>query len=150
MKTFKLLFTILFFVSFVLYSYGQEHTESHSIDYKTLNPKDWPAALDAVISAGKTHKVLLENDKTRVLEVTLAPLETGSLHHHQWPSVIYVLERNHFIDYDANGQVNIDIHNIPPEQKLPTTMWLEAQAPHYVKNLSDSLSIHLIRVEIKQ
>lgn len=149
MKTIKYFIAILFFVSFSLNSFSQKKTESQSIDYKTMSPEDWPAEFDAVTAAGKNHKVLLENDKVRVLEVTLAPGETGSLHHHRWPSVIYVLERGHFIDYDADGNVNIDTSKIPSSQQLPTTMWMDAQAPHYVKNSSDTITIHLIRVEMK-
>ncbi|WP_117880308.1 cupin domain-containing protein [Aureibaculum luteum] len=150
MKTTKHFLTMLFFVSISLNGFSQEKTESPSIDYKAMEPKDWSIELDAVVSAGKTHKILLENDEVRVLEVTLKPGETGSLHHHRWPSVIDVLERGHFIDYDANGNVNIDTSKMPSDQKLPTTIWLDAQPPYYVKNLSGTLSIHLIRVEMKR
>ena len=36
-----------------------------------LHPSTWDPALDAVIAAPKHHKVLFENDRLRVLEVTL-------------------------------------------------------------------------------
>ena len=37
----------------------------------TADPASWDPALDAVAAAPKHHRVLFENDKLRVLEVTL-------------------------------------------------------------------------------
>lgn len=112
MKTLKLGLSIIFMMSISIFSFGQE-IKMQTVDYKTMNPVDWPAELDAVTAAGKSHKVLLENDKVRVLEVTLASNETGILHHHRWPSVIYVLERGHFIDFDGKGKVILDSRKFP-------------------------------------
>src|SRR5688500_12461064 len=69
------------------------------------NPADWPKDQDAVISAKKNHKILLENDSVRVLEVTILPGEKEAVHHHQWPSVLYVMEGGDFIDRDGEGNV---------------------------------------------
>ena len=79
MKSTKYNLAILFFMFMSLKSFSQEKIKSQSIDYKTMIPKDWPKELDAVTAAGNTHKILLENDKVRVLEVTLAPGETLSI-----------------------------------------------------------------------
>jgi len=38
-----------------------------------LPPSAWDPALDAVIAAPKQHKVLFENERLRVLEITLEP-----------------------------------------------------------------------------
>ena len=38
-------------------------------------------------AAPKNHKVVFENDRLRVLEVTLEAGEEEALHHHRWPSV---------------------------------------------------------------
>ena len=37
------------------------------------DPSTWDLALDAVAAAPAHHKVLFENDRLRVLEVTLPP-----------------------------------------------------------------------------
>ena len=37
------------------------------------DPSTWDPALDAVAAAPKNHKVIFENDRLRVLEVTLEP-----------------------------------------------------------------------------
>jgi hypothetical protein len=52
-----------------------------------LDPSTWDPALDAVIAAPKHHKVLFENERLRVLEVTLEPNDEEPVHHHRWPSV---------------------------------------------------------------
>lgn len=44
---------------------------------------------DAVAAAPESHIVLLENDKIRVLRVTVAPGATEPIHNHRWPSVMY-------------------------------------------------------------
>jgi hypothetical protein len=68
-----------------------------------LNPSGWDPALDAVIAAPANHKVLFENDRLRVLEVTLEADEEEPTHHHRWPS-IFVFDR-------VQGQV----HDIAPD-----------------------------------
>ena len=50
-----------------------------------LDPSSWDPALDAVIAAPKHHKVLFENERLRVLEVTLEANDEEPIHHHRWP-----------------------------------------------------------------
>ena len=50
----------------------------------------WPESLDAVVAAPGSHRVVLENETTRVLEVTIAPGEREPEHTHRWPSVMVV------------------------------------------------------------
>lgn len=150
MKTNQLLVTLIAILSINLNGFSQEKTNNQTIDYKTGNPADWPKELDAVISAPKNHKILLENEKVRVLEVTLAPNEVEALHHHQWPSVLYIQEAGDFIDYDGDGNVIFDSRNLPEPLTLPLTMYKNPEAPHSVVNLSDTKTIRLIRVEMKQ
>ncbi len=116
---------------------------------QTGNPANWPAELDAVIAAPDNHRVLMENDHVRVLEVQMVPRETENLHHHQWPSVLYIMEAGHFIDRDADGNVIMDSRQMDGPLPLPFTMWKDAEAPHSVENLGDE-PIRLIRVELKQ
>jgi len=52
-----------------------------------LDPSTWDLALDAVVAAPKHHKVIFENERLRVLEVTLEPNDEEPIHHHRWPSV---------------------------------------------------------------
>ncbi|MFN0193191.1 MAG: hypothetical protein ACKVP5_14630 [Aestuariivirga sp.] len=67
------------------------------------NPANWDPALDAVAAAPKHHKVLFENAKLRVLEVTLEHEDEEPVHHHRWPSV-FVLD-----------QVQGPVHDVAPD-----------------------------------
>jgi len=117
--------------------------------YRTGNPADWPPELDAVIAAPDNHKTLLENEIVRMLEVTVAPGEVEPLHHHRWPSVLYIQSAGDFIDLDAQGNTIFDTRKLDTPLQFPLTMWKESEAPHSVVNLSDDTTIRLIRVEIK-
>lgn len=117
--------------------------------YKTGNPADWPKELDAVTAAPVNHKILLENDRVRVLEVTMAPSTVEPLHSHQWPSVLYIQSAGNFIDHDADGEIILDTRTLPEPMTFPMTIWKDSEAPHSVENLSDTQTIRLIRVEMK-
>jgi hypothetical protein len=74
-----------------------------SYDHPSSDPSSWDPALDAVTAAPANHKVVFENDRLRVLEVTLKSGEEEPLHHHRWPSV-FVFD-----------QVQGPIHDIAPD-----------------------------------
>ena len=143
-KTYLTLIGILLF--FMGSVFGQDKPAGQSITYKTGNPADWPAAQDAVVSAPKNHKILLENDNVRVLEVTLAPNELEAVHHHQWPSVLYIMEAGEFIDRDGEGNIILDTRQLPSPLDYPMTIWKGPEAPHSVENLSDTITQRLIPV----
>ena len=157
MKKYNIHLLLLFiFVSInVVLSQEKKITATQSFAYRSADPhlddpEDWEANLDAVIAAPKNHKILMENDKVRVLEVTIAPGETEEVHHHQWPSVLYIQEAGDFIDYDSNGKIIVDTRLIKPALKFPMTMWKDSEGAHSVQNLSKTITIRLIRVEMKQ
>ena len=72
-------------------------------DLTTSDPRTWDPALDAVTAAPRHHKVLFENDRLRVLEVTLESNDEEPLHHHRWPSV-FVFD-----------QIGGPVHDIAPD-----------------------------------
>jgi hypothetical protein len=121
-----------------------------SLKYKTGNPADWPKSQDAVVSAPDNHKILLENEKVRMLEVTLLPGQKEPLHHHQWPSVLYIQTAGDFIDYDGEGKIIFDTRTLTTPLVFPMAMYKEPEAPHAVENLSKTITIRLIRVEMKK
>lgn len=123
--------------------------QKNVLGYETGNPDEWPADLDAVIAAPNNHKILLENESVRVLQVSLAPNEIEPLHSHRWRSVLYIQQADDFIDSDENGNVIFDTRALDTPLTFPLTMWKEPEAPHSVTNLSDDTPIRLIRVEIK-
>jgi hypothetical protein len=108
----------------------------------------WPQTLDPLVAAPANHEVVLENERVRVLQVTIAPGERERVHAHCWPSVLYVMEAGPFKDFDANGTLLFDSRTAPPPQ-LPSAVWMDPQAPHAVENL-DSRPVRLLRVELKR
>ncbi len=46
--------------------------------------------LDAVKAAARNHRVVLENDDVRVLQVEVAPGEVEPIHSHRWASVMHI------------------------------------------------------------
>lgn len=149
MKTIKNYLILLVFLITTGAVFGQDDKAQQNIDYKTGDPTTWPAELDAVRAAPGNHKILLENDQVRVLEVTLAPEEKEPLHHHKWPSVLYIQEAGDFIDYDSDGKVIFDSRKTPEPLTFPLTMYKGPEAPHAPVNLSKTRPIRLIRIEMK-
>jgi hypothetical protein len=117
-------------------------------------PSTWPPELDAVVAAPKHHKVLFENERLRVLEVTLEPQDEEPVHHHRWPSV-FVLD-----------QIEPPVHDFAPDgTQLPPNRdvikalesWdgkgclvvhMAPQPPGRVLNASPT-TVHGIRIEMK-
>lgn len=107
------------------------------------------SSLDAVVAAPNNHKIVLENDRVRVLEVTVQPGEKEPLHEHRWASVLYVQAKDKIRDYNADGKVIYDTENDPNPKKAPYTVWMEPQKAHAIENLSEQ-PLRLIRVELKK
>jgi mannose-6-phosphate isomerase-like protein (cupin superfamily) len=116
-----------------------------------INPsKAWPwsDSLDAVVAAGKHHRVLLENDRVRVLEVRIPRGDTVPVHTHRWPSTIYVAKASHFIRRDGDGNVLIDTRSCGAAPEEARAEWVPPLPPHSVENVGDS-DILLISTELK-
>ena len=117
--------------------------------YDSNNPATWPDSLDATVAAPQNHKVVLENDRVRVLEVTVQPGEREPVHGHKWSSVMYVMEEDLIRDYDSEGKLLYDSRTDKARMTTPYTIWMPPQAPHSVENLSKT-PLRLLRVELKQ
>jgi hypothetical protein len=115
-----------------------------------IHKADWPPHLDAVTAAPKNHRVLWEDDQVRVLEVNVEPGEREELHHHQWPSIMILLARPKYRNYDENGREIEPAVALPSEPVFPLAVRLPAQRAHYVEVLSkEPQALRAIRVELK-
>lgn len=111
-----------------------------------MTKQNWPPELDALIAAPDHHRLVLENEKVRVLDTLIPPGETTPVHTHANPSVFYLLSWSDFIRYDGNGNVMVDTrtsHESPPE-----ILWSEPLGPHAVENVGNA-DLHVIGIEIK-
>jgi len=124
-------------------------------DNNASDPSTWDPAFDAVTAAPKNHKVVFENDRLRVLEVTLESGEEEALHHHRWPSV-FVFDQMQGPVYD----IAPDGTQLPPNRDVMKALskWdgkgclIVEMAPQPLGRVSNQSgkAIHGIRVEMKQ
>lgn len=110
----------------------------------------WGDEHDAVAAAPDSHRVLLENDRVRVLEVIIRPGEREPPHTHRWPSVMTVTEKARIRYYDADGELRFET---PPRSGEATAElgadWLRPEGLHSVENI-DLRPFRALRVELKE
>ncbi len=137
-KTSKLTFALLF----LAFPVGAAELAA------TSSKCEWGPELDAIAAAPANHKVLLENEHVRVLEVTVPPHSAEPVHAHCWPSTLYIQTTTDMVDKDASGRVVFDTRKVPVQPKPPFVIWSGPQAPHSIENLGD-VPLKLVRVEQK-
>lgn len=109
--------------------------------------ESWPAELDAVVAAPEHHRVLLDNDRVRVLETRIEAGDLVPLHTHRWPAVYHVLSWGDFVRRDADGAVLVDTRRAP-DAGPPRAVWAEPLGPHTLENVGSG-PIHLVSIELK-
>ena len=95
---------------------------------------EWPEEMDAVLAAGEHHRLLLENDRVRVLDIRIRPGETVELHTHCWPSVLYLLSWSDFVRRDAAGVVLMDSRT-GERPVVGGAVWSQAMPTHPLENV---------------
>jgi hypothetical protein len=111
---------------------------------------EWPHHLDALVAAPANHRLLFEDDAVRVLEVTVEPGERENLHHHRWPSLMIVLARPNYRNFDPDGNEIPPSGGPPASPVLPRALRLPPQRLHAIEVAADAPhSFRGIRVEFK-
>ena len=108
----------------------------------------WPDSLDALVAAPQYHKLVLENDRVRVLDTHIPAGEIVPVHTHRWPAVYYTVVPGDFVRRDPEGNVLLDTRIHPAHKDQPLGRFIECLPPHSVENVGPS-GIHLISVELK-
>jgi quercetin dioxygenase-like cupin family protein len=106
-------------------------------------PWPWPETMDATSAASSSHRVLLDNDRVRVLDVVIEPGTREPEHTHRAPSVMIVDEPAR-IRYYVGDAVQFESQARPGVR----VRWMEPEGPHWVENI-DERRYHAIRVELK-
>jgi hypothetical protein len=108
----------------------------------------WPDSLDALIAAPQHHKLVLENDRVRVLDTHIPAGDIVPVHTHRWPAVYYTIVPGDFVRRDHEGNVLLDTRMHPAPKDQPPGRFIESLPPHSIENVSAS-EIHLVSVELK-
>lgn len=106
---------------------------------------------DAVAAAPTSHRVLMEDEKIRVLRVEVAPGATEPVHEHRWPSVMYFQQPQPitYITYRlVNGRA-VETERIDaPALEASQTVRGEPEGLHAIKNLGAEPFL-AVRIEFK-
>ena len=97
---------------------------------------------DVMKTASKAYKLLMENDKVRVMEISLRPGEKAPMHDHPSGHVVYVVRDARFKLTSPDGKATeVDL-------KAGQTLWMEAGS-HATENVGATDGHNLV-VEIKK
>ncbi len=113
----------------------------------TQQPWSWPEEMDALAAAPASHRVLLDNDRVRVLEVVIEPGAREPEHTHRAASVMIVDEPARS-RYYAGGALRFESPASPESAPGVRVAWLEPEGPHSVHNIGER-RYHAIRVELR-
>ena len=108
----------------------------------------WPEALDALQAAPLHHRLVLENERVRVLDTRIGPGDTVPSHTHRWPAVHQIKSWSDFVRRDAEGRVLVDTRGRPAPASLPFILWGEPLPPHTLENVGTA-ELHVVSIEIK-
>jgi hypothetical protein len=101
-----------------------------------------------VIAAPRHHRLVLENERVRVLDTRIPAGDTVPVHTHRWPAVYYSVQFSHFIRRDDEGRVLFDSRAAGEVPQAGTGNFIESLPPHSIENVGEA-EIHLISVELK-
>jgi len=108
----------------------------------------WPEALDALVAAPAHHRLVLENDRVRVLDTLIGPGERTPVHTHQWPAVHFIRSWSAFVRRDAEGNVVLDTRAGAGPSDPPSVLWGDPLGPHSLENVGVT-PLHVVSVELK-
>ncbi len=103
-----------------------------------------PEELDAVAAAPENHEIIFENERVRVLRVTIQPGEREKEHTHKWESVFTITRFPKITYYNEKGEACVT----GEDRREGVPFWLGREGLHAVENHGDE-PLEAIRVELK-
>ncbi len=120
---------------------------SEGVALYSPSPKEWPDALDALRAAPTHHRLLLENERVRVIHTQIPGGDTAPLHTHRWSGAAYVISASDFIRRAHEGNILFDSRG-SGLVAAQAVHWLDPLPPHTVENVGAS-AISIVTVEVK-
>ena len=103
------------------------------------DPKTQAESYDAIIAAPDNHRVVFENEKVRVLEVTIKPGEKEPFHMHPMPSVLNIVNgaklRITEASIDDGKLVTGKSMEVGKDNLQPPPLWLPPEGLHSLRTL---------------
>jgi hypothetical protein len=103
--------------------------------------------MDALLAAPASHRLIVDNDRVRVLEVVIEPGSREPEHTHRAVSVMIVDEPAR-IRYYVGDALRFETAASFESRPGVRVRWMEPEGPHSVENI-DERRYHAIRVELK-
>jgi len=110
----------------------------------TGQPWPWPQTMDALLAAPGSHRLVLDNDRVRVLEV-IEPGAREPEYTHQALSAMIVDEPARIRYYQGDALL-FESQARPRSGSDMRVRWMEPEGPHSVGNI-DQRRYHAIMVE---
>lgn len=110
-------------------------------------PWPWPETMDALLAAPGSHRLLLENDQVRVLDVVIEAGAREPEHTHQAVSVM-IVDQPARIRYYQGDELLFESQAGSASEPGVRVRWMEPEGPHSVENI-DEHRYHAIRLELK-
>lgn len=112
-----------------------------------------PFSYDAVVAAPDNHKVVFENERVRVLDVTIRPGEKEPFHEHPMPSVMNIITGAPLRITEATKQngnlVTGKTIEVGKDNFQPPPLWMPLQGLHSAENVG-SVTFRAYRIELKE
>jgi hypothetical protein len=105
--------------------------------------------LDALIASPNHHRLLMENDKVRVVETLIPAGERTAIHTHQWAGVLHVKSWSDFVRRDDKDNVLVDTRTNEALRNPAEVLWGPALPPHSLENVGNQ-TLRIIAVELKE
>ncbi|MDJ0852083.1 MAG: hypothetical protein QNK04_27250 [Myxococcota bacterium] len=100
-------------------------------------------------AAPEHHRVILENDTVRVLDVRIPPGDTVPAHQHDLPSIFITLSPADLVLRSLSGENVRDVRRTRDAHAEPQVEWRDpAPAPRIVSNI-DTVELRALRIELK-
>lgn len=106
--------------------------------------RQWSDALEGLVAAPQSHRLLFESAKLRVLEVIVRAGEREPWHTHRHPSVL-IVDGPAPIRYHSENGESLDIPAPSPQAPVKAEL-MAPEEPHAVENVGD-YDYHAFRIE---
>lgn len=133
------------------------YPKSENVQTPKIEPEAewaWEESLDALKAAPENHSVVFEDDKVRVLAVSLEAGKSEPIHTHKWKSIMWISQpivpcKIYNYKREGGGPFVITDSILIPEMPVNKGQLIDPEGPTSIENLSNANGL-AYRVEFKK